>query len=423
MSNAIRRGLALCAFAGFLLASPVFAQAPQERGKDLLSEARDRIKVESQRVEADVREALLQAQRLPSAKAVDVLKAALLKLDDDTALTESRRESLKRMLRDRVRITEVEAKAGATRAEEKAVKTADNAGRRAEEEQRIAEQQKLAQGLKDVRKLQEEGKPGEAKRAAGDLSQRYPKSPAAGSSARTTSTADQVDEARRIMKERGARTVGVYRDVEVSATPPAGPIEFPKDWKEKSAKRLAVKMTDEEKALVKALNTPIPVNFSESAFDGVIEYLQTVTGQTILIDKQAMEEAGVKYDAPVTMKNKSVTLRTVLRKVLGDLGLAYVIKDGSIQVTTPLRAKETLTVRTYYLGDLALVTDFRLPPALTQLQALQNAGQIIDAIQTSIDPPSWRANGGNGTIIFDPRTLSLVVKQSAEVHFMLGGGR
>ena len=123
------------------------------------------------------------------------------------------------------------------------------------------------------------------------------------------------------------------------------------------------------------------------------------------------------------MKNKNVTLRTVLRKVLGDLGLAYIIKDGSIQVTTPLRAKETLTVRTYYLGDMALVTDFRLPAVLTQLQAVQNASQIIDAIQSSIDPQSWRANGGTGTILFDPRTLSLVVKQSAEVHFMLGGGR
>jgi len=430
MSNAIRQGLvrslgtALVAIAaGSLFLGSVSAQPGQERGKDLLSEARDRQKVEAQRVEMDVREALLQAPRLSSAKAVAVLKSALGKLEDDTALAESRRESLKRMLKDRIRITEAEATSTAARGEEKAVKTADSAGRRAEEERQKAEQEKLAQGLKDVRKQQEEGKPGEAKRTANELSQRNPNNPAAASASRTTSTAEQVAEARRIMKERDRWTTGAYRDVETSATPAAGPIEFPKDWKEKSAKRLAVKMTEEEKVLLKALNSPIPVNFSDSAFDGVIEYLQTVTGQTILIDKQAMEEAGVKYDTPITLKNKNVTLRTVLRKVLGDLGLAYIIKDGSIQVTTPLRAKETMTVRTYYLGDMALVTDFRLPAVLTQVQAVQNAAQIIDAIQSSIDPQSWRANNGTGTILFDPRTLSLVVKQSAEVHFMLGGGR
>jgi len=417
-------GTALFAvIAGLLPLGPGFAQAPQERGKDLLDEARDRLKVEAQRLEADVRDALLQAQRLPSAKAVEVLKAALAKLEDDTALAERRRESLKRMLRDRIRITEADAKVSSNLDSEKAVKGAGSAGRRVEEERQKAEQQKLAQALKDIRKQQEEGNTGEAKRTANELSQRYPNSAAAGSASRTTSTADQVAEAKRIMKERDRRMVGAHRDVEASATPPAGVIEFPKDWKEKSAKRLAVKMTDEEKALVKAMNTPIPVNFSESPFEGVIEYLQTLTGQTILLDKQAMEEAGVKYDSPITMKNKSVTLRTALRKVLGDLGLAYVIKDGSIQVTSPLRAKETLTTRTYYLGDLAFVTDFRVTAVVTQLQALQNASQIMDVIQSSIDPQSWKVNGGNGTIVFDPRTLSLVVKQSAEVHLMLGGGR
>ena len=30
-------------------------------------------------------------------------------------------------------------------------------------------------------------------------------------------------------------------------------------------------------------------------------------------------------------------------------------------------------------------------------------------------------NQGGGTIAFDPITMSLIVKQTAEVHYMLGG--
>jgi hypothetical protein len=42
-------------------------------------------------------------------------------------------------------------------------------------------------------------------------------------------------------------------------------------------------------------------------------------------------------------------------------------------------------------------------------------------IQTSVDPQSWQANGGNGSIVFNAPSMSLIIKQSAEVHALLGG--
>jgi hypothetical protein len=50
-------------------------------------------------------------------------------------------------------------------------------------------------------------------------------------------------------------------------------------------------------------------------------------------------------------------------------------------------------------------------------------GQIIDSITGSIDPNSWESKGaqGGGTITYDPITMSLIVKQTAEVHYMLSG--
>ena len=66
---------------------------------------------------------------------------------------------------------------------------------------------------------------------------------------------------------------------------------------------------------------------------------------------------------------KRATLRTVLRRILGDVNLAYIVKDEAIQVVTPARARETLSTRTYYVGDLAGTTDIRLGPFLGRLQA------------------------------------------------------
>ena len=54
------------------------------------------------------------------------------------------------------------------------------------------------------------------------------------------------------------------------------------------------------------------------------------------------------------------------------------------------------------------------------------AATVRDLIQTiigTIEEDTWKLNNpeAEGTIIFDPRTYTLIVKQSAEVHYMLGG--
>ena len=52
----------------------------------------------------------------------------------------------------------------------------------------------------------------------------------------------------------------------------------------------------------------------------------------------------------------------------------------------------------------------------------RNARNIVALIQSSIEPESWNARGGAGTITFNEATLSIVVRNSAEVHLMLKGG-
>jgi hypothetical protein len=110
--------------------------------------------------------------------------------------------------------------------------------------------------------------------------------------------------------------------------------------------------------------------------------------------------------------------------MLADLGLTYIVKDEAIFVTTPTKAKDYMTVRTYYIGDLAPQYDLRYGPFLGQLQAAQTISQLVNMIQNNVEKESWEANGkeGGGTIVFSPATMSLIVKQSAEVHYKVMEG-
>jgi hypothetical protein len=234
-----------------------------------------------------------------------------------------------------------------------------------------------------------------------------------------------LTEDREMRDRRGDANLKADRDLVKASTPAVNDDEFPRDWKERTSKRSEVKMTDKELKLMKALNTPMhDVDFDKRNFKEVLQYLQEKTGQNIFVPKPIMDEVGITYETPVTLKVDNITFRSVLKKVLGDLNLTYIVKDGEIQVTTPERARQTYSTRAYYVGDLALIGDFRLGPIVQRAVMAQQIVLIMNTIVQTIEPGSWQANNpeAGGTITFDPITMSILVKQSAEVHLMMGVG-
>jgi len=198
---------------------------------------------------------------------------------------------------------------------------------------------------------------------------------------------------------------------------------FPRDWAEKSRRTgSGTRMTAKEKAIMNALNKTVEVDFSEATFSEVIDWLKTKTGIDVAADKRGLEEASVGYETKINLKMKGST-RNVIRKLLANLGLAYYIGEETLQITSLERAKQQTTIRTYYVGDLALVTDTRLPYDLSRLQALQTINTIIELI-TGIEPQSWKSEqnpDAPGTVVFDPVRMTLIVRQSAEFHFRMSG--
>ncbi len=236
----------------------------------------------------------------------------------------------------------------------------------------------------------------------------------------------QTERGTRTDKENGfANSVG--RDLDNSALPANGDVEFDKKrWKQIENSRKDTVLTKKEKALLEALNKPVTAEWRGVVFRDVIEALATATGQPIVIEKKALEDQNISEESPVTfVAPKTVSLRTALRKVLGDLGLVYVVKDESIFVTTAVKARELMTTRTYYIGDLVntgeLSNGTRYLPGIAMKAKAETAQAIVDMVKDTIDPLSWLGNGGAGTIKFSPIGDALIVRQSAEVHMMLKG--
>ena len=142
-----------------------------------------------------------------------------------------------------------------------------------------------------------------------------------------------------------------------------------------------------------------------------------------MVDKAALDAAGVSYDTKINVALPDVSLRTVLRRVLGQVGLTYVVKDEAIQIITPQQAKEMIVTRVYPVRDLITPGWFDMLFGPEELIAERNAAVLIDLIKHTMEPSSWDTNGGPGTITYDAPRRALVIKQTAEFHGVLGSSR
>jgi hypothetical protein len=366
--------------------------------KDPLPDAKARMKIEAQRVEKEFTDGRALAYKLvrrddpKPVEATEKLQELLAMVRADTALEAKRRETL--IVTLKWDIDNVQKIAGDRRRTTRAL---DSLPRVIRDDARRA-----SDGRGDTRRS--------GSRDVKDIIE---------------SRGRSVADARGDRSRSEERHRGTMNSVSESAIPESRAFVLPKDWAEKSRKRSAEqKLTAKETAILKALNTPIQVDFDKQPFEDVLDYLRKATGVGITVDQRAMTEIGVSYKSEISLRLRATT-RTILKRMLADLGMAYVIKDEVIQITSAERAKEMTTTRTYYIGDLAAATDFRLGPIVSRLVMIQTVNQLISTITQTVEPKSWKVNNPDavGTITFDPITMSLVVKQTAEIHYSLRGSK
>ncbi|MBX9680292.1 MAG: hypothetical protein K2X38_16145 [Gemmataceae bacterium] len=301
---------------------------------------------------------------------------------------------------------------------------------RAEIVQRLQTRMRDINRSADVKRIADE----EERRAIDDKNRRDPKrlpkaegpSPGDIAASRIKGGHEQLAAADRLRAERALRQNDVFASIQQSATPIRGVVEYPKFW-DRILARSKPNLSPKEVTLLKAMNSTLSVNFDREPLKNALNYLMEKTGQAIIVNEQSLKDANIEYDDPVTFKIEKITVRTILKKILADRGLTYVIQEGTIQVVTPERARAMMTVRTYPIGDLvnsqtAMQAQIMYGPFAAQFIRQQNAAGIISMLQNSVDPSMWNVNGGGGSMTYDDASQSIAVRASAELHYMLGNG-
>jgi ribosomal protein L20 len=211
------------------------------------------------------------------------------------------------------------------------------------------------------------------------------------------------------------------------------------------------------KRIEKALKELTEFSFVETPLASVVDYLKKKHQIEIQIDRKSLADVGIDPSTmPITRNAKGISLRSALRLLLRDVDLTYVIEDEVLLITTPEEAETRLTVRIYAVGDVS--THF-CPPLESPLSAVHPAPRIprsgpkaerpgeigppadatadspqlsasgpicgvsrrktlADMICEIVEPTSWDAVGGPGSIVSGSigGVDVLIVSQTQEVH-------
>ena len=275
--------------------------------------------------------------------------------------------------------------------------------------------------------------------------------------------------------EQHAQGQDLLVEAEESMIPWHKDILYPKNWAEITAKRTgAAEVTESEanRVVNRKLEATAPeIKFEGVSFEQVIDYLRDLTGLNIVVNWTALEAAAIEKDKEVNLKLTNVKFSKALRLVLDEVGggeteLSYEVGDGVVQISTKEDLSRRTTVQVYNVQDLII----RVPDFQGREINLNNIGQnqqgglgggggiggagggggggggaggggifgggggqqggeapqtgedplerLIQLIQETIDPESWRSAGGNVGAI---NTLNnqVIVTQTATAHTQL----
>jgi len=418
-----------------LAATVAAAQVPKRPALDPLAEAKSRQAISDQKAETEVLSAIADADRQAKTspvKAVQALKAAQVSIID---LSPGLSAAARKSLTDRIsrKIAALEGKplpnAGA---KPDPIAAGVKIDRRAAFDSYTAELRDVKAGVDRYAKFKAAGMTKEAERELAGLARAYPNNPSVILLQERNGLGGRVEDSVAFSDLAQKRMVLAMKDIDRSALPASGDIEFPKDFAKTKDRIQTVKLTENERKIVEALDKPMTVDWNGRPLDEALQEMSNTLGQKLFLDKKSLEDLGIDLRKGVNLQANNVTTRTVLRQLLAAHGLTFVIKDEVLQVVDVERAKNMLTTRVYYLGDVVQgVGPFgnatRFGPFLDFQQTMANADTIVKTITSSIDPLSWKEKGGPCTVTFHYPSMSIIVRASAEVHAMLGskmgGGR
>ena len=157
-----------------------------------------------------------------------------------------------------------------------------------------------------------------------------------------------------------------------------------------------------------ALATKSSYDFANASLHSVSDALAKEFGVRVRLDFDALDEAGIDRDTPVTCQFSNISLRAALSLMLEPVGLTYVSHNASLLITTRERAQVRLAVRYYAVSDLVSIQE--------KGRRSIDFKPLTKTIRTVIEPESWSELGGAGTVRGFAPSEAVVVNQTEKVH-------
>ena len=179
---------------------------------------------------------------------------------------------------------------------------------------------------------------------------------------------------------------------------------------ESELRRLAPRISRIQEGLQKRVS----LHFDNTRLVYVVKRLAELTDVNIAFDKPGLEEEGLTRMAEVSISVDNVRASSALNLILSPLNLATIEQDEVLLITSRIRTKGEPTVETYPVEDLFPLLDpeEKSTPERNE-RCLKRIGEII---RSTIEPDSWDAVGGRGSLRFYETTRSLIVRQTSDVH-------
>ena len=260
--------------------------------------------------------------------------------------------------------------------------------------------------------------------------------------------AGRVQEQNDINRRREAGVYNVFTDqlrstiVDVNDTNlmvGPGPANWAKYSQRTGIDTVGDEQSEAEVQIYRALEQPITFTTNgRKPLRAVVEELGRQMQINIMIDTQAIVDANMgdsatASDIPVELNAiHQVKLRSALNMMLGQVGLSYTVRDESLFITTPKRARAELKWKAYYVGDL--VMPYENAPKILPKSGMERYKEAMDialgrntgfGVNNSgpmfapIQPVSYRSNTNDQSGM--SRMPSNVLAQTLDSGYRPGG--
>ena len=161
-------------------------------------------------------------------------------------------------------------------------------------------------------------------------------------------------------------------------------------------------------AIDDVLDKPLekPLEFLDAPLRDVIAGFRQTAGIDVLVDRKALEDAGLDLDTPITARLPAgLPLAVALDGTLREVDLAWIVRDDLLEITTREGAEARLFVRVHDVTDLA--------------ETAGGLQVLIELIQSCVAADTWDIVGGPGSI--RPDSTALVIAHTLKVQRQVAG--